>query len=333
MAIDAAVPSGVTPFWKRLLSKQEFWITIAVILIPVLLTVAQPGFADTFWKWNNFSNSMRNFALVGIMALGQVAVILVAGIDISVGSVMAVVGVTLGLLMSEGHSIWFSCGVALLAGLACGVFNGYLIAYLRLPSFVVTLGMMSMGRSLAMAISENKFFEKLGPDEPLLNEIGGGRMFDLVPYPFVILVVMALLLGFLFRYTVWGRHLFAIGGNEQAARLTGVPVDVIKMSAYVLSSFTAAISAILYVGWFGSVTNGLGQNYELQVIAAAVIGGANLVGGEGTAYGAFIGAALLEVIRNGLLLAGVDPNWQKFFVGIFLVFAVLLERVRGRKVD
>ena len=333
MATDTAVPQAVTPIWVRVAAKQEFWITIAVVLIPVLLTVAQPGFAETFWKWNNLTNSMRNMALVGIMSLGMVAVIVTGGIDISVGSIMAVVGVVLGMLMSEGHSIWFSVGVALLSGLACGFFNGYLIAYLKLPSFVVTLGMMSMGRSLAMAISENKFFEKLGPDEPLLNEIGGGKLFDLVPNPFLMLVVLALFTGFMFRYTMWGRHLFAIGGNEQAARLTGVPVDAIKLSAYVLSSLTAAISAILFVGWFGSVTNGLGQNYELQVIAAAVIGGANLVGGEGTAYGAFIGAALLEVIRNGLLLAGVDPNWQKFFVGIFLVFAVLLERVRGRKVN
>jgi ribose transport system permease protein len=333
MATDTAVPQVLTPIWVRVAAKQEFWITIAVVLIPVLLTVAQPDFAETFWKWNNLTNSMRNLALVGIMSLGMVAVIVTGGIDISVGSIMAVVGVVLGMLMSEGHSIWFSVGVALLSGLACGFFNGYLIAYLKLPSFVVTLGMMSMGRSLAMAISENKFFEKLGPDEPLLNEIGGGRMFDLVPNPFLVLVVLTLLTGFMFRYTTWGRHLFAIGGNEHAARLTGVPVDAIKLSAYVLSSLTAAISAILFVGWFGSVTNGLGQNYELQVIAAAVIGGANLVGGEGTAYGAFIGAALLEVIRNGLLLAGVDPNWQKFFVGIFLVFAVLLERVRGRKVN
>src|SRR5919108_3319798 len=126
MATDTAVPQAISPIWARMAAKQEFWITIAVVLIPVLLTIAQPDFAETFWKWNNLANSMRNMALIGIMALGMVAVIVTGGIDISVGSIMAVVGVTLGLLMSQGHSIWFGVGVALLTGLGCGLFNGYL---------------------------------------------------------------------------------------------------------------------------------------------------------------------------------------------------------------
>jgi ribose transport system permease protein len=138
-------------------------------------------------------------------------------------------------------------------------------------------------------------------------------------------------MGFVFKFTRYGRHLYAIGGNESAARLTGVPVDALKLSAYVLSGLMTAIAAILMVGWLGSVTNGLGIGYELRVIASTVIGGVNLMGGEGGAYAAVIGAALIEVIRNSLLLAGVDPYWQGTFVGIFIILAVLLERVRGRK--
>ena len=216
--------------------------------------------------------------------------------------------------------------------MACGFFNGYLISYLRLSPFVVTLGMLSIGRSLALAISNNKFFYQFGHDQKLLIEIGGGRTFG-IANPVLILVALTLIMGFVLRYTRWGRHLYAIGGNENAARLAGVPVDRLKMSVYVLSGFMTAISAILSVGWLGSVTNGIGIGYELRVIASTVIGGANLLGGEGGAYAAFIGAALIEVIRNSLLLAGVNPYWQGTFVGLFIILAVLLERLRGRKVD
>ncbi|MEK0085910.1 ABC transporter permease, partial [Benzoatithermus flavus] len=149
--------------------------------------------------------------------------------------------------------------------------------------------------------------------------------------PVWMLVLLTALFGLIFNFSPWGRHLYAIGGNENAARLTGVPVDRIKLQAYLVSGLTAAIAAIMIVGWQGSAINALGQGYELRVIASTVIGGANLIGGEGGAYGAFIGAALIEVIRNSLLMAGVDANWQGTFVGVFIVLAVLLERVRGRR--
>ncbi|HEU0221438.1 MAG TPA: ABC transporter permease, partial [Paracoccaceae bacterium] len=151
--------------------------------------------------------------------------------------------------------------------------------------------------------------------------------------PVWLLVVLALGFGFVFNFTSWGQYLFAIGGNEQAARLTGVPVDRIKCAAYVVSAGTAALASLMILGWQGSAINALGQGYELRVIAASVIGGANLAGGAGGAYGGFIGAALIEVIRNSLLMAGVDANWQGAFVGAFIVLAVLLEKIRGRKRD
>jgi ribose transport system permease protein len=136
---------------------------------------------------------------------------------------------------------------------------------------------------------------------------------------------------FLLRYTVWGRWVYAIGGNEHAARLTGVPVNRVKLSVYVLSSFMAGISAVLLVSWQGAAINAMGTGYELRVIASSVIGGADLMGGAGGAYGSFIGAALIEVIRNSLLLAGVDANWEGTFVGLFIVFAVLLSKFRGMR--
>src|SRR5215468_1553547 len=332
MAIDTELPRASQNVWQQLMANQAFWVTIFVFLIPLAMTVVEPTFSAAFWKEDNFFNVTRNFAFIAIMALGQVAVIITGGIDLSVGSVLAVCGIVLGLLMNNDYSFWFAALATIFAGVACGLFNGYLISYLRLSPFVVTLGMLSIGRSLALAISNNKFFYKFGHDQHILIELGGGRSFG-IANPVIVLVLLTLLMGFVLRYTTWGRHLYAIGGNEHAARLTGVPVDRLKVSVYVLSGLMTAISAILTVGWLGSVTNGLGIGYELRVIASTVIGGTNLAGGEGGAYSAFIGAALIEVIRNSLLLAGVDPYWQGTFVGLFIILAVLLERLRGRKVD
>jgi ribose transport system permease protein len=140
-----------------------------------------------------------------------------------------------------------------------------------------------------------------------------------------------LIVGYVFNFKAWGRHLFAIGGNENAARLTGVPVDWIKFQAYVFSAFTASIAALLLLGYNGSAINAMGTGYELRVIAATVIGGASLMGGAGTAYGAVIGSALLELIRNALLMAGIDSNWQGAFVGAFIILAVLLGMQSGGK--
>jgi ribose transport system permease protein len=318
-------------FFQKIASKQPFWVMIAVIVIPLIMTLIEPSFRSAFFSGENFVNNTRNFAFIAIMALGQVAVMITGGIDLSVGSTLAVTGIVLGLLMDAGHSFWLAAIAAILTGLAVGAVNGYLIAYWRLSPFVVTLGMLSIGRSLALAISNNKFFHNFGADEALLVEIGGGKIFG-IANPVIVMVVLALIMGFVFRFTRYGRHLYAIGGNEHAAQLTGVPVDLLKVSVYVLSGLMTAIAAILMVGWLGSVTNGIGIGYELRVIASTVIGGVNLLGGEGGAFAAIVGAALIEIIRNSLLLAGVDPYWQGTFVGVFIILAVLLERLRGRKV-
>ena len=135
----------------------------------------------------------------------------------------------------------------------------------------------------------------------------------------------------MFNFTSWGRYVYAIGGNENAARLTGVPVDRIKLQVYMVSAFMAAVAGVMIIGWQGSAINALGTGYELRVIASTVISGANLMGGQGGAFGAIIGAALIEVIRNSLLMAGVDSNWQGAFVGLFIILAVLLEKIRGRR--
>jgi ribose transport system permease protein len=184
---------------------------------------------------------------------------------------------------------------------------------------------------------------KFGPDAPIVKAIGqakwprqapGDWVPDWIPQfssHFWTMVVLAFVVGYVFIFKAWGRHLFAIGGNEEAARLTGVPVNLVKFQAYVFSAFTASIASLLILGYSGSAINAMGQTYELRVIAATVIGGANLMGGAGTAFGAIVGSAFLEVIRNALLMAGIDSNWQGAFVGAFIILAVLLGKQTGGK--
>lgn len=312
---------------QRLLSSQPFWVTIALILMCAVMTWEQP---EAFASADNFYNITRNFAFIGIMAVGMTAVILTGGIDLSVGSLMGLVGVVCGLVLQAGHHWAVAVLAGLLAGGGAGAVNGVLIAYVGLPAFVVTLGMLSMARSLAIVLSENRMIYDFGPWGDTFNAIGGGAVLG-IANPVWTLLILALIFGFVFNFTAWGKYLYAIGGNENAARLTGVPVRRMKLQAYIVSGLTAALAAILIVGWQGSAINALGQGYELRVIASTVIGGADLMGGQGGAYGAVVGAALIEVIRNSLLMAGVDANWQGAFVGLFIVLAVLLQRIRGKR--
>jgi len=312
---------------QRLLSTQAFWVTIALVIMCGVMSVLQP---DAFASTENFYNITRNFAFIGIMALGMTTVIVTGGIDLSVGSVMGLAAIAAGLVLQGAGPWWLAMCAGLATGFVVGAVNGALIAWIGLPPFVVTLGTLSVGRSLAVVLSQNKMIYDFGPDADTVFAIGGGQVLG-IANPVWVLLILTVVFSAVLHLTRWGRHLYAIGGNEQAALLTGVPVARAKFAAYIVSATMAALAAVLIIGWQGSAINALGTGYELRVIASTVIGGANLMGGEGGAYGAFIGAALIEVIRNSLLMAGVDSNWQGTFVGVFIVLAVLLEKLRGRR--
>ncbi|MGF1624438.1 MAG: ABC transporter permease [Alphaproteobacteria bacterium] len=323
----------------RFLVSQEFWVTVAVVVMAAYLVAN----TDAFDTWRNLRNSMLNMAFIGIIALGQSCVIITAGIDLSVGSVMAVGAVGCGLMMTSGWSIELAFVGGMLAAMAVGLFNGSLIALVKLPPFVVTLGTLSICRTIAMVATGNQLIYEFGPDQAALFALGSGGIGPLLgiesslyvfdtPVPFVLLVLLTIILSYFLYMTRWGRHIYAIGGNEQAARLTGVPVAYVKISAYVFCSGTAGLSGILMMGWTGSLNNSIGLNYELRVIASTVIGGANLMGGYASAYGGFIGAALLEILRNSLVLLKIDTNYHLGFLGLFIIIAVLLERMKDSRV-
>ena len=174
---------------------------------------------------------------------------------------------------------------------------------------------------------------EFGPDHDTLLALGGGAWFFGIANPVMYMIVLGLLTGFVLRFTRFGRHVFAIGGNEHAATLTGVPVKLIKVAVYMISALSAGIAGIVQTGWLGAVTTNIGAGMELQVIAAAVIGGANLAGGGGTALGAIIGAMLIEVIRNSLGLLGINAFWQGAFIGGAILFAVMFDRLANYRKD
>ncbi len=325
-AIDDSVTSRqeVSGF-GAILRTQPFWVFIAILAIGLVMSFV----SDAFMTERNMFNITRNMAFFGIMALGMSAVICTAGIDLSVGSLMGLCAITLGLTMQAGYGIELGFLVCMLTASIVGLINGILIAYLRMAPFVVTLGMLAMARSIAMVLSDNKMIYQFGPDSELFEWIGGESVLG-VPNVVWVLTILTAVFWWVWRFSTWGRWVVAIGGNPHAAKLAGIPVERMIVSVYVVCSLCTGLAAFMFIGYTGSATNGMGVTYELNVIAATVIGGANLMGGVAYAFGAPIGAALVELIRNSLLLAGIPALWQQFFVGLFLILAVLLEQIRNR---
>ena len=325
VTLDQTIAHKQHSLISRIVNTQTFWVLCAVLLACIYLSFATDSFATT----KNLYNITRNVTFVAIIALGTTLVIITGGIDLSVGSVLCLCSMVLGVTMHAGYGIEIGIAAAIATALVVGAFNGVLIAYLGFPPFVVTLGMLSIARSLAMVASGNTVVFEFGPDHDKLLALGGGAWLFGIANPVLYMVVLALLTGFVLRWTRFGRHVYAIGGNEHAATLTGVPVKPIKVAVYMISALSAGIAGIIQTGWLGAITTNIGAGAELQVIAAAVIGGANLAGGVGTAFGALVGSALIEVIRNSLGLLGINAFWQGTFIGGAIILAVLFDRIRN----
>ena len=334
-SLSASIDQKQETWVASLFGSQTFWVFLAVIAACIALSFATDAFATS----KNLYNITRNVTFVAIVALGMTMVIITGGIDLSVGSVLCLCSMVLAVVMhgditlfgqtfcAGGCSIYTGIAASVATALVVGAINGVLIAYVGLPPFVVTLGMLSIARSLAMVASGNTVVFEFGPDHDTLLALGGGAWIPGIANPVLYTIVLGLVTGFLLRWTRFGRYLFAIGGNEHAATLTGVPVKAIKVVVYMLSALSAGIAGIVQTGWLGAVTTNIGAGLELQVIAAAVIGGANLAGGAGTAIGAIIGAMLIEVIRNSLGLLGINAFWQGTFIGGAILFAVMFDRL------
>jgi ribose transport system permease protein len=330
---------GRTGWWQRgFFASQTAYVAGALILIMIVMSLLSSAFLSP----GNLANVAKNFSFVGIVTLGVTLVIITGGIDLSVGSVMALAAIICAIVMQKVSgtaldavplgtmivSILAGLGTAVLVGLA----NGLLIARIGLSPFVTTLGMLSIARGLAYAVTEGRGQAPTGPDVNVFYEITDGTLAG-IPVAVIYLLVLAAILGVVLHHTAFGRHVFALGGNERAAALTGIATERVKIAVYVLSSLSAGFAGILMVGWLGSAPANLATGYELTIIAAAVIGGANLAGGLGGPAGAVIGALLIEVIRNGLVLAGINAYWQIVLVGGIIILAVLVDRLRTKRLE
>jgi len=302
---------------------REIGILCALGLMLLVLAVFIPQFRDI----QNITNITRNFSFVGIVAMGMTLVILTGGIDLSVGSVWGMTAVIVAFLLTHGWPVPLAILMSLLGASGIGIMNGLCITRLKMSPFVPTLATLSIARSFALIITHGRPISIFGDEYQSFLWIGGGDIFG-IPNPFIIFCVTAVFFWILLSRTVWGRYVYAVGGNERTARLTGLRVDRLKIIVYILSATVAGVAGLVQYSYLSSVTADLGTGEELAVIAATVIGGANLAGGEGTILGTVIGAIILEVLRNGLLLFGIDPYWQGVFVGAVIILAVSIDYFR-----
>ncbi|GAA3125890.1 substrate-binding domain-containing protein [Streptomyces rameus] len=292
----------------------------------IVLVIALSALSGDFLTTDNLLNIGVQAAVTAILAFGVTFVIVSAGIDLSVGSVAALSATVLAWSATQhGVPVALAVVLALATGIAAGLVNGFLIAYGKLPPFIATLALLSVGRGLALVISQGSPIAFPGSVSHLGDTLGGW-----LPVPVLVMVVMGLIAAFVLGRTYIGRSMYAIGGNEEAARLSGLRVQRQKLAIYALSGVFAAVAGVVLAARLSSAQPQAADGYELDAIAAVVIGGASLAGGTGKASGTLIGALILAVLRNGLNLLSVSAFWQQVVIGVVIALAVLLDTVRRK---
>lgn len=280
---------------------------------------------SNFYQPANLLDIMLQSSINAIIAVGMTLVVMTKGIDLSVGSVVGISSMIAASLLE--NSLWLGVGAGLLVGLACGLFNGILIAKLKLPDFIVTLGTMSIYRGAALIYTNGQPIYSISDS---FRSIFAGQLLG-IPTPVLFAIAIALLAFFLVRLTSLGEHIIAVGGNEEAARLAGVDVDKVKISVYAISGVLASVAGFVLVARIGAAEPIGGNGFELQAIGAAVIGGASLFGGEGNPLGSLIGALTLGAMQNGLTLMNVPSFWQYVATGVVVILAVLADQITRKR--
>lgn len=314
---------------RRLLRARETGVLIALLLMCLFLWQATPAFLTV----RNLLNIGRQVSLIGIMAVGMTFVLISREVDLSVGSIYALAGLVSGMLLVDHWPLWPAIIVGLLIGVAAGAINGLLSTYGRLPSFIATLGMLSVLRGIALLITDGQpvtINAQSGADPHTIDAfyfLGQGQLFDLIPMQLVFFVLVAIAGWLLLSKTIFGFRVYAVGGSDKAARVSGIKVFQTKIYAFVIMGFLAALSGILSLAFLPSGQAGrTGVGVELDVIAAAIVGGASLSGGEGTILGTVLGVLIIGVLRNGLVLMGISPFWQETIIGLVIILAVGLDK-------
>jgi ribose transport system permease protein len=298
-------------------------VLVGIIIIGAYLTFTAP--CGCFLTSSNILTVMQEFSYVAIAALGGAMVIMTRGIDLSVGANMALTGLVTADALSHGVPAAVAILIGLLLGLLVGLVNGFLITVIGLQPFIATLGMLSVVRGAGLARAQG--FTLYPPNS--FTVYGQGTIAK-IPNPVVIMLVLAIVLWIFLNNTALGRHIYAVGGNENASRLLGIKTNQVKVFVYAAAGVLGAIAGILLMSFLGSADPGAASGYELFVIAAAVIGGVSLFGGEGSLIGVVLGAGLIEEIRNGLVLENVPGYWTDLVVGLVILLAMAIDQARRR---
>ncbi|MCL6444033.1 MAG: ABC transporter permease [Alicyclobacillus sp.] len=310
---------GYTPKRNFVGLLSNYGVLLALVILCIVLAAADPVFISPV----NLSNLLSQISINGLLAIGQTFVILTGGIDLSDASVVGLAGVLMASLATiDGpRDPILGVIVGLAGGLAVGLFNGLVVAKLRIEPFVVTLGTLAMGQGITFVYTNGQPINDL-PNS--IYQLGSGTILK-IPIPGLMFVAAFLISWFVLRKTLFGRRVYAIGGNEAAARMSGISVDRVKIAVYIISSVLSALAGIILAGRVDAGLPQSGQNYELDAIAAVVIGGISLSGGRGRIWGTFVGILLLGVISNGLDLLNVSPYWHSIVEGAIILVAVLMD--------
>jgi ribose transport system permease protein len=298
-------------------------VLIGILLVGGIAQTTAP--CGCFLTSDNILTVGQQFSYVGIAALGGAMVIMTRGIDLSVGSTMGLAGFVVARMLGQGISTVPAILIGLGVGLAAGAVNAFLITGIGMQPFIATLGMLSVVRGAATAWSQG--FTVYPPTS--FTQYGQGKLLS-IPNPVIVMLGLAALLTVFLLYTPLGRHIYAVGGNEDASRLLGIKTKRVKAFVYTIAGVLAAAGGILLMSFLGSADPGAATGYELDVIAAAVIGGVSLFGGEGTLVGVILGAALIEEIRNALVLDQVPGYWTQLVIGLVILTAMAIDQARRR---
>ena len=323
--------------------QKDLFQKFAALASLLALTAVFSAVSQAFFSLGNGMTVALQVTSIAYLGIGATCVIITGGIDLSVGAVLALSGVVAALLVKAGMPVWAGMSGGLLVGALCGAINGLCVTWLKLPPFIATLGMMLVARGVALQITDAKAIGGLGEG---FAELGNGSLWRVVkvgddgfpdvlfpgiPYPVLIMIVLAIAVAVLLNRTRLGRHLYAVGSNTEAARLSGVNVHGVTLFAYVLSGTLAGLTGCVLMSRLVTAQPSEGLMYELDAIAAAVIGGTSLSGGAGSISGTLIGAFVIGILRNGLNMGGVSAFVQQIIIGLVILLTVWIDQMRHRR--
>ena len=318
---------------------QKFAALAGLVVLAIVFSIV----SQSFFTVSNALTVALQVTSIAFLGIGATCVIITGGIDLSVGAILALAGVIAALAVKAGAPVMVGMLAGVLAGIACGAMNGLCVTVLKLPPFIATLGMMLLARGVALQITDAKAIGGLGDG---FAELGNGSLFRVVrvgsdgfpdvlfpgiPYPVLLMVGLAIAVAVLLRRTTLGRHIYAVGSNREAARLSGVHVSGVTLFTYVLSGGLAGLAGCVLASRLVTAQPSEGLMYELDAIAAAVIGGSSLTGGVGTISGTVIGAFVIGILRNGLNMGGVSAFIQQIVIGLVILLTVWLDQMRQRQ--